>query len=331
MNIFILFNIYYNTMNIKYKIDINKYFNNDICNKIFDLIDDESQIGKGYWGNIYKIKIKCNLFSVKKQNMSIIRSNLNRVDVSSEVEVIKKLSQFKENNNVHFFPYYYHDVICNNNHLLFYQNYKDNINILFGSWTPELFKSIIYQCIYAIHLFQSITGFSHNDIHIGNFLLEKIDKPEIQYGKYNIKYYGYGIVLWDYGTARKINEKEHDIGMMKQMFKMYQKQEIYDRCDHNKILEFVNKYTFMKIYLDEQFIVHENKWDHIKNAKARKNFITASTIKSVMYEIIDADLLLTFIKFYKNESLIDIYIDPALLLWLSKLPNTVSECLNLLQ
>ena len=81
--------------------------------------------------------------------------------------------------------------------------------------------------------------------HIGNFLLEKIDKPEIQYGKYNIKYYGYGIVLWDYGTARKINEKEHDIGMMKQMFKMYQKQEIYDRCDHNKILEFVNKYTFL--------------------------------------------------------------------------------------
>ena len=144
-------------MNIKYKIDINKYFNNDICNKIFDLIDDESQIGKGYWGNIYKIKIKCNLFSVKKQNMAIIQSNLNRVDVSSEVEVIKKLSQFKENNNVHFFPYYYHDVICNNNHLLFYQNYKDNINILFGSWTPELFKSIIYQCIYAIHLFQSIT------------------------------------------------------------------------------------------------------------------------------------------------------------------------------
>ena len=200
-------------MNIKYKIDINKYFNNDICNKIFDLIDDESQIGKGYWGNIYKIKIKCNLFSVKKQNMSIIRSNLNRVDVSSEVEVIKKLSQFKENNNVHFFPYYYHDVICNNNHLLFYQNYKDNINILFGSWTPELFKSIIYQCIYAIHLFQSITGFSHNDIHIGNFLLEKIDKPEIQYGKYNIKYKNHAD--WDYFYRMIIKEKLSGIGTKK--------------------------------------------------------------------------------------------------------------------
>jgi serine/threonine protein kinase len=309
----------------KYNINIGKYFKPNVCESITKLLEESQIIGKGTWANVYRIQIKKCLFSVKMQKIKSNKTFDDVRDIEGEVNVLKQLSHFKELNHVEFFPYYYFDTICNGSSLIFYQHYEHSLEHLFGKWTQSLFRSIVMQAIYSVHLFRTITNRMHNDIRLVNFLIVETNDTTKWYDGHKIQLEGYHVVLWDYANSTEgIDEKDTDMSMIKLMFKNYIKSTIYEQCEHGLILEFAR---------DKNLSIDENndKWQHIKNSSVRTRKIKTSNIKALIYKIIENSMLLEFLQFVGSDDLMTVFIEPELLEWVDTLPNTIKKSLRLLK
>jgi len=77
------------------------------------------------------------------------------------------------------------------------------------TYTDEVYRSVILQMIYAIYQLHKI-GYNHNDLHLGNFLIHKIEPgspfPYTIYGKeITVPNLGYLVVLWDFGLSQPVS------------------------------------------------------------------------------------------------------------------------------
>jgi hypothetical protein len=142
-----------------------------------------------------------------------------------EINILKKMSNLvlmKKNPNM---PVVYSSIKCSKNCELDIcpPNVKKNgyyivLNELANSdiqnwlkqhYTQEVYESILMQVMFSIYSFHCL-GYSHNDCHLGNFLIHHI-KPggcwRYKVGKHNVYVpnHGYQLVLWDPGFAGKLS------------------------------------------------------------------------------------------------------------------------------
>ena len=77
-----------------------------------------------------------------------------------------------------------------------------------ASHVRSVYESILMQVIFALYTFHRM-GYSHNDCHLGNFLIHKIQRGgywlyKVGNHKVYVPNMGYLVVLWDFGLAETI-------------------------------------------------------------------------------------------------------------------------------
>lgn len=317
-------------MSTKIDIDTTKYFSDSICNKIDSMVS----IGSGQWGKIYKFDIKKNRFSVKVQSTRH-GGPIDLRNIELEIKILKHLSRFKERNNMHFFPFYYYDRNCNNNRIIIYENYELSLKDIIKVINVNLFKSIVFQIIFSVFLFHSTTRYEHRDIHVGNILVNKTshDIKYRVYSEYKIPYYGFEITLWDYSNAvpiKKRNAGNTDLNMIKIMFHKFLKDEIFANFSSEVILEFATK-NGLSEYYEAEMVSNGLRWSSVNNLEKRNEKIKISTLKSLIYKVIEEPEL--YNKFMKeHKTFHEKYpIKSSWLNWVKSLPSTINECLELVR
>ena len=81
----------------------------------------------------------------------------------------------------------------------------DLINWFKKSYPTPVYESILMQILFAIYSFHTL-GYSHNDCHLGNFLVHNITPGgcwRYKFGKHNVYVpnHGYQLVMWDPGLV----------------------------------------------------------------------------------------------------------------------------------
>lgn len=125
--------------------------------------------------------------------------------------------------------------------------------------TSDECESIIMQLILALHCFHSF-GYSHNDTHLGNFLVHKI--PPGGHWRYKIgnndiyvPNTGYLLVLWDPGKATEIDSKNNIIyDYTRPLYLMIDVHSHYKNTISIKSKETVNLLETLFIYLSQRVI-----------------------------------------------------------------------------
>lgn len=333
--------------NLDPDLDVIKYLNEKSCNYIIDLLTSENLIGKGFWGAVYKFDIKGHKISVKIQPISNDKKyNPNLIDprnIELEIDLLKKLSQYKIINSFIHFPYFYKELKCSNEKLIFYEYYTWNLKQFFKTkYTFEDFKMIVSQILVSIYFFQQITNHYHNDIHVENFLLNELKEPIEQ--KYSFLTLGfdktfifskYYISIWDFANAIPINKTNNskteniDYIQFKNMFHRFTKYLIDSAYDSNTIYKFClntdPKYNFTQ-YFKKEIKMNKLKWSYIKNDKVRELKIVKSVTKSFIYWIIENKLVDKFVLEYN----MDPFQLPSddMLTWIDNLPNTLEQAIK---
>jgi hypothetical protein len=330
-------------------LDIVKYLDTKTCKQILDMLQGKNLIGKGFWGFIYKLNIKGHKISVKIQPTTNTKtwdpSIIDPRDISLEIKLLKLLSQYKITNSFIHFPYFYKELECNKQSLMFYEYYDKNLkDLLLGEYTFQDFKSICYQILICIWYFQKVTGYFHNDIHVENFLVNKLSSPIEQNYQINQikkifiinKYY---IGIWDYANAQPISntfnfytQPNPDYVEFKQMFisfikkildKIFCLEDIIDYCKDLKLKSF-------DLYYSKELKANKLKWSHIKNPEQAVNKIYKSLKKSTLYWIIENKQLDIMIAHFKKTKKIDYNLNlptSQMLQWVEDLPNNLEDCL----
>lgn len=339
---------------IETDLDVIKYLNSKTCNQIINMLEGKNLIGRGFWGFVYKLDIKGHKISAKIQPLSNNKtwdpSIQDPRNINIEIDLLKTISHYKITNSFIHFPYFYKEITCKNQNIIFYEYYSSNLKDLFiklPSVLFEDFKNISIQILVSIYFFQQVTGYYHNDIHVENFLVNYLDQPiEQTYNFVNLglnksfifnKFY---IGIWDFANAIPIpidssnsNITNVDYIQFKQMFSSFIKKIIDQLVDHSNIIKFcvsLNIPDFSNYY-DKELKKNKLKWSHIKNPeKAIKKF-ESSTKKSFIYWIIENKYLDQMIKYLKAKS-IDLNVNlptQQMLDWISNLPNSLEDAISL--
>lgn len=325
--------------------DIIKYLNEQTCDIIIKKLTSNNLIGKGFWGSVYRFDIKNHKVSIKIQPIENDKnydiSITDQRNINLEIKILKQLSDCKIKNSFYHFPYFYLDKICNDQQLIFYEYYPNNLKHFFlKPYTFEQFKSIIYQIIISIYYFQQITGYFHDDIHIENFLLNKIIATELNYNILNMNkkikiFDGNCITIWDYAGAVKIDhtaDMNHnpDILLLKIMCNVFITKNLLE------LFNYIELYTFCKEKSSKLFnkyhkkILYENrmKWKHISNLHTRTHKIEKSMSKAIIFWIIEnkfLDLLLEQVKinlYFPNDKMLD---------WIKTIPDNLNDCIQFIE
>ena len=178
-------------------------------------IGSESNYGVAYM-NMGKGFAKLFKFSCKMMSS-------NYPEHKDEVKILDKVSKLVESNKCPNMPITYKIMNCNTlckfkdcPDVTKYNKYFVILNELANcdiqTWFKDshdeaTYQSVIMQMIFAVYAYHNM-GYTHNDCHLGNFLVHKI-KPG-GYWRYNIDNRdvyipnkGYLIVLWDFGMSEK--------------------------------------------------------------------------------------------------------------------------------
>lgn len=332
---------------IETDLGIVKYLNSKTCKQILEILKKEELIGKGFWGYIYKLDIKGHKVSVKVQPLTNTKYNdpsiIDPRNLRLEIDILKKLSKYKIENLFIHFPYFYKELECEGQSLMFYEYYDQNLkNYMEKNYTLDEFKNICKQILISIYFFQQVTGYYHNDIHVENFLVNKLDNTINQtyyFSTYDIKktivldkFY---ISIWDFANAIPINNSTENIDykQFKNMFPTFIKKtlnyfftfdDIYNYCVK------LNNPTFNEYYYKEKEN-NKQKWKLASSKNANKK-IEQSMKKSLIYWIIENNLCDSMIIHFKNKGKINKNIflpNSSMLLWIKQLPNSLNETITL--
>jgi len=336
--------------------DIVKYLYDKTCNLIIEKLTSENIIGKGFWGSVYKFDIKDHKVSIKIQPLfndktyDITIKDPRNIEI--EIDILKKLSDYKIKNKFLHFPYYFWSTNCDQQSLIFYEYYSSNLKEFFYyPYTFNELKSIFYQAIISIYYYQQVTGYYHNDIHIENFLMNKInnnDKININYEfktlniNKDLTIYKYYISIWDYANSVLITDTNKsnniDIKQLKLMLDLFVKKYIDNFFDYNELdlfcLNSILSSEYKK-YFDKTLKENKIKWNKISNLTIRSKKITKSVKKSTIYWILENNLfdqLLVSINKKQENSNIKIHLpNNKMLEWVRNLPSKISECIKLIE
>jgi hypothetical protein len=328
-------------------LDIIKYINNKTCKEIINLLTSKNILGKGFWGSVYKLDIKGHKVSVKIQpikNDKIYNPNINDPrNINLEIDLLKQISQYKIKNSFIHFPYFYSSRTCLDQNLMFYEYYLENLKQFFYTeYSLNDFKNIVCQILISIYFFQQVTGYYHNDIHVENFLLNKLSEPFEQkylFPTINLNktfiFDNYIVSIWDFANAIKIdpnNTKNIDIIQFKSMFEKFSKNILEQQLSYSDLYEFcikINKEVFEKYY-NKELKENKIKWNHISNINIRSDKIEKSVKKSIIYWIIENNYLEQLIDFFElNKRKPPIYLPTTeMLKWINSLPNNFNDIWN---
>ena len=141
-------------------LDVVKYLNSKTCKQIIDMLDGKNLIGKGFWGYVYKLNIKGHKISVKLQPLTNTKTwditITDPRDIKLEIQLLKTLSQYKIKNSFIHFPYFYKEITCEKQSVMFYEYYSFNLkDLLIKSKLInfEDFKNITLQILISIYFF----------------------------------------------------------------------------------------------------------------------------------------------------------------------------------
>ena len=331
---------------IQIDLDIIKYLNDKTCDEIIKLLTSKNLLGKGFWGSVYKFEIKGHKVSVKIQPLENDKmydaSVEDKRNIELEIDLLKQISQYKIKNSFGHFPYFYFSRTCSNESLMFYEYYSYNLKEFFyKEYNLNDFKNIVSQILISIYFFQQVTGYYHNDIHVENFLVNKLNQPLEQTYTFEtinlIKTFifnKYLISIWDFANAVKINSSDlsstnSDLEQFKVMFHNFSKKIIELQLDYIRLYDFgmkIDKDKFNKYYLSE-LQKNKIKWNKVSNIDIRSNKIEKSVKKSIIYWIIENNYLDELIKFYElNKRKPQIYLPTnEMLKWINNLPNNFND------
>lgn len=338
---------------IETDLDVIKYLNTKTCEQILDMLDGKNLIGKGFWGFVYKLDLKGHKISVKIQPLTNTKtwdpSVSDPRDIGLEVKLLKQLSQYKITNSFIHFPYFYKEIECEQQNLMFYEYYDKTLkDLLLSKITFEDFKSIGLQILLSIWYFQKVTGYFHNDIHVENFLVNNLTSPLEQTYQLDLfnqhkksktfVYNKFYIGIWDYANAVKITNTQEktnlDYIQFKQMFttfikkildKVLKLEDIYEYCVKIDLKEF-------DTYYSKELKANKLKWSHIKNPSQAVKKIDASLKKSILYWIIENKHTDPMIEHFKKTKQIDMNLNlptNQMLQWVEDLPDNLEEAISL--
>ena len=165
-----------------------------------------------------------------------------------EIELLEKMSNLVKNHVCPNMPIVYKSMLCDR--ICSFKpcpskittTYYVVINELANSdmeywltktYSRKVYESIFMQILFAVYSFHSL-GYTHNDCHLGNFLVHHI-KPggcwryQINGNNVYVPNHGYLLVLWDPGLAIPINSKPyvHDYSRPFDLIKDIQTNERY--------------------------------------------------------------------------------------------------------
>ena len=331
---------------IQIDLDIIKYLNDKTCDEIIKLLTSKNLLGKGFWGSVYKFEIKNHKVSIKIQPLENDKmydpSVEDKRNIELEINLLKQISQYKIKNSFGHFPYFYFSRTCSDQSLMFYEYYSYNLKEFFyKEYNLNDFKNIVSQILISIYFFQQVTGYYHNDIHVENFLVNKLNQPLEQTYTFEtinlIKTFifnKYLISIWDFANAVKINSSDlsstnSDLEQFKVMFHNFSKKIIELQLDYIRLYDFcmkIDKDKFNKYYLSE-LQKNKIKWNKVSNIDIRSNKIEKSVKKSIIYWIIENNYLDELIKFYElNKRKPQIYLPTnEMLKWINNLPNNFND------
>ena len=329
---------------IETDLDVIKYLNNKTCDQIINLLTSENLLGKGFWGSVYKFEIKGHKVSIKIQPLENDKTYDSSIkdprNISLEINLLKKISQYKIKNSFGHFPYFYFTKTCLDQNLMFYEYYSYNLKQFFyKEYNLNDFKNIVFQILISIYFFQQVTGYYHNDIHVENFLINILNQPlEQTYTFENINltktfiFNKFLISIWDFANAIKINDSNNsniDLQQFKVMFDNFSKKIIDLQLDYSRLYKFcikINEDNFNKYYSLE-LAKNKIKWKHISNTNIRSDKIEKSVKKSMIYWIIENNYLDQLINFYElNKRNPPIYLPTnEMLIWIKNLPNNFND------
>jgi len=334
---------------IETDLDVVKYLDTKTCKQILDMLEGKNLIGKGFWGFIYKLNIKGYKISVKIQPTTNTKtwdsSIIDPRDIDLEIKLLKLLSQYKITNSFIHFPYFYKELECDKQSLMFYEYYDKNLkDLLLGEYTFEDFKSICYQILICIWYFQKVTGYFHNDIHVENFLVNKLSGPieqiyQIDQIKKTFIYNKFYIGIWDYANAQAIpnnfnfhTQSNPDYVQFKQMFVSFIKKILDKIFRLDEVLKYckeLNSKSF-DLYYSQELKANKLKWSHIKNTEKAVRKIDKSLKKSILYWIIENKQLDLIIEYFKKSKQVDPNLNlptSQMLQWIENLPDNLEVCL----
>jgi hypothetical protein len=226
---------------------------------------------------------------------------------------------------------------------MFYEYYLENLKQFFyKQYSLNDFKNISYQILISIYFFQQVTGHYHNDIHVENFLLNKLDEPIEQ--KYLIPtinltktfiFDKYIVSIWDFANAIKINPnslQNTDLIQFKSMFEKFSKNILEQQLSYSNLYEFCFKTNYDKFekYYKKELKENKIKWNKISNINIRSDKIEKSVKKSMIYWIIENSYLDQLIEFFELEKRKPpIYLPTNEMLdWINSLPNNFNYIWN---
>jgi hypothetical protein len=321
-------------------LDVVKYLNNKTCDEIIKLLNSENLLGKGFWGSVYKFDIKGHKISVKIQPLENDKTYDVTIkdprNISLEVSLLKKLSQYKILNNFIHFPYFYSSMECSGQNLMFYEYYSHNLKHFFlTEYNFNDFKNITYQILISIFYFQKVTGYYHNDIHVENFLINKLSNPIEQNYVFNTKktfiLEKYIVSIWDFANAIKINSNDKinlDLIKFKSMFEKFSKNRIENLLDYHELYEFcINTNNNFDKYYQKELKENKIKWKHISNKNRRSDKIEKSVKKSIIYWIIQNKYLDQLVNYFKLHNLSSPLYFPTdeMLDWIQTIPDNFDK------
>jgi len=335
---------------IQIDLDIIKYLNDKTCDEIIKLLTSKNLLGKGFWGSVYKFEIKGHKVSVKIQpleNDKMYDSSVeDKRNIELEIDLLKQISQYKIKNSFGHFPYFYFSKTCSNESLMFYEYYSYNLKQFFyKEYNFNDFKNIVGQILISIYFFQQVTGYYHNDIHVENFLVNKLDQPLEQtytFETINLTktfiFNKFLISIWDFANSTKIDTSDSinsdtsdstnsDLEQFKVMFHNFSKKIIDAQLDYDRLYRFCSdKDKFKKYYLSE-LQKNKIKWKKVSNTDIRSNKIEKSVKKAMIYWIIENNYLDQLIEFYElNKRIPQIYLPTnEMLTWIQNLPNNFNN------
>ena len=335
---------------IETDLDVVKYLSTKTCEQILDMLEGKNIIGKGFWGFVYKLDLKGHKISVKIQpttnNKTWDPTIKDPRNISTEIQLLKILSQYKITNSFIHWPYFYKEIECDGQSLMFYEYYDKTLkDLLVHKCTFENFKLIVTQVLISIWYFQKVTGYFHNDIHVENFLVNNLSHPveqtyQMNQFKQTFTFDKFYIGIWDYANAIPIpdsfndrTDPNPDYVQFKQMFQTFIKkildkilrlEDIYAYCKELKSKEF-------DVYYDKELKANKLKWSHIANTAQAVKKIDSSLKKSILYWIIENKYTDPMIEHFKKTKQIDpnLYLPTnQMLQWINDLPSSLEAAIS---